>query len=206
MASDAAEKSAENVDFAFGTGLDKSSRMTPPARREFMLLALATWIAVAQPFLPTFPQSEAFHHFADARRLFGVSNAMDTLSNFAFLLGGAAGLVLMVRRRAFAPVTASSAMASLTFAGIVATAAGSAWYHSQLTPDDAGLAIDRLGMVVAFAGILGWAGAHRVSERAGWWTGGFVLWAGALSVWWWTESGNLGPYASLRPSAPCSLR
>ncbi len=92
-----------------------------------------------QPFLPSFPQSQAFHRLADARALFGVSNAMDTLSNFAFLLGGAAGLVLMVRRRAFAPVTAPSAMASLTFAGFVTTAAGSAWYHSQLAPDDAGL-------------------------------------------------------------------
>ena len=42
------------------------------------------------------------------------------------------------------------------------------WYHGQVPPNDAGLAIDRYGMVIAFAGTLGLAAAHKVSERAGW--------------------------------------
>jgi len=50
------------------------------------------------------------------------------------------------------------------FVGFVLTAIGSAWYH--LDPDDRGLAWDRMGMVVAFAGVLGLVAAHRVSVRA----------------------------------------
>ena len=49
--------------------------------------------------------------------------------------------------------------------GLVLTSVGSTVYH--LRPDDAGLLWDRLGMAVAFAGLLGLAGASRVSLRAG---------------------------------------
>ena len=51
------------------------------------------------------------------------------------------------------------------FCGSGADGGGSSWYHWQ--PDDAGLLWDRLGMTVAFAGMLGLAAAHRVSAVLG---------------------------------------
>jgi hypothetical protein len=87
----------------------------------------------------------------------------------------------------------SRALASLFFAGLVCTAAGSALYHWQ--PQDAGLLWDRLGMVLPFAGLLGLAGASRVSARAGAAAAGTVLLAGPLAVLWWSHSGNLLPWA-----------
>lgn len=53
---------------------------------------------------------------------------------------------------------------------------------------------DRLGMVLPFAGLLGLAGASRVSARAGAAAAGTVLLAGPLAVLWWSHSGNL-PWA-----------
>ena len=52
----------------------------------------------------------------------------------------------------------------LTGAGLLLTAAGSSVYHWH--PDDLGLVIDRMGMGVAFAGLLGVAVADRIGDRA----------------------------------------
>ena len=172
--------------------------MNPLSRRETVLAAIALLVLVLPFLLPHVPQSQGYHHFADTRTLFGVANAMDTLSNFSFFVAGVAGITLVLLRRLPSPSTAFGAMSLLTFAGLIATGIGSAWYHGQTPPDDAGLAIDRYGMVIGFAGVLGLAAAHKVSERAGWWTGWVVLVAGPLAVWWWTVSGNVAPYAVLQ--------
>ena len=175
-----------------------NARPSNPSRREIVLAAIVLLVLAAQPFLPHLPQSQDYHHFVDSRTLFGVTNAMDTLSNIPFIVAGAAGIVLIWIGRLPAPTSALGAMTLLTFAGLIATGIGSAWYHVQVPPNDAGLAIDRYGMVIAFAGILGLAAAHKVSERAGWAMGWTVLVAGPFSVWWWTQSGSIAPYAVLQ--------
>ncbi|HNW03254.1 MAG TPA: hypothetical protein PKH04_14360, partial [Burkholderiaceae bacterium] len=63
---------------------------------------------------------------------------------------------------------------------------------------NASLLVDRLGMVVAFAGLLGLAAADRVSARAGVATACVVLLLGALAVRVWALSGNLLPWVVLQ--------
>ncbi len=48
-------------------------------------------------FFPAIPQSEAYHNFADQRALLGIPNCLDVVSNFAFLIVGAWGLVVVWR-------------------------------------------------------------------------------------------------------------
>ena len=72
------------------------------------------------------------------------------------------------------------------------TAAASGIYHWR--PDDAGLVIDRLGMVVVFAGLLGLAAADRAGPRAGVLLAVVVLLLGPLSVWTWSATGNVLPW------------
>lgn len=167
-------------------------------RREIILTAIVLTVLAAQPFLPHLPQSQDYHHFSDTRTLWGVSNGLDTLSNIPFIIAGITGIVLMWIGRLPAPTSALGAMSLLTFAGLIATGIGSAWYHVQVPPNDAGLAVDRYGMVIAFAGILGLAAAGKVSARAGWCMGWLVLVAGPFSVWWWTQTGTIAPYAVLQ--------
>ncbi len=167
-------------------------------RREIILAAIVLLVLAAQPFLPHLPQSQDYHHFSDTRLLLGVPNALDTLSNIPFIIAGAVGIVLIWMGRLPAPTSALGAMSLLTFAGLIATGIGSAWYHVQVPPNDAGLAVDRYGMVIAFAGILGLAAADKVSERAGWAMGWLVLVAGPFAVWWWTQAGTIAPYAVLQ--------
>ena len=124
----------------------------------------------------------------------GVPFAMDVLSNLSFAAWGLAGLLCSfgAAQRTERAVKAQHALAGLFFTGLMCTAAASSWYHLQ--PNDAGLGVDRLGMVVAFAGLMGLAIAGRISHRAGAWAAGAVLILGPLSVWFWLASGNVLPW------------
>jgi hypothetical protein len=82
------------------------------------------------------------------------------------------------------------------FSGLLLTAAASAWFH--LGPDDASLLVDRCGMAVAFAGLLGLAAAARVSERAGAWLGLAFLLLGPVAARAVLTTGNVLPWAVLQ--------
>jgi hypothetical protein len=58
------------------------------------LLALA--VTVAALALPPLPQPPEYHQFADQRTLLGIPNFFNVFSNVAFLLVGAAGVVLLL--------------------------------------------------------------------------------------------------------------
>ena len=147
-------------------------------------------LALCGPVLHDHPHQ---HGFADQRTLWGIPCALDVLSNLPFALAGAWGLVLLGRVRPGVLDAATRATAGLFCAGLLLTAAASSWYHWQ--PDNAGLLWDRLGMAVAFAGMLGLAAAQRVSPRAGSATALVALAAGPLAVLWWAHTSNLLPWA-----------
>ena len=195
-----------------------SSALASPAMsraESALLLALAVALGVAC-FGPAVAQHAHYHAFADQRAGWGLPFAMDVLSNLPFAVAGVWGLIALRRMPAHLQSTADAsghqatpsmvwpglqpavqpALAALFFMGLLATAACSSFYHWQ--PDNAGLAIDRLGMVVAFAGLLGLAVADRISGRAGLATAATVLALGPLSVMVWATSGNLLPWALLQ--------
>jgi hypothetical protein len=180
------------------------------SRRERGLLftfALLTLIAFFGPALPAVDVALAAA-FADDRAWHGLPNAMDVLSNMPFVVIGFLGLYRLNRidrshQEALAefplappasdPPDNTLDCAWLFFAGLIATAAGSAFYH--LMPDAPRLAADRAGMAVAFAGLIGIAVCERVSQRAGWPVAWFVLTAGLLAAEVCQETGNVMPWA-----------
>lgn len=99
------------------------------------------------------------HPFVDARSWWGVPNTLDVLSNLPLVLVGWVGLA-MQRRRSL-PMPTSGAL-SMFLVGLLLSGIGSAVYH--WAPDSATLVVDRLGMAVAFAGVLGLAIAERVGQ------------------------------------------
>lgn len=140
--------------------------------------------------------------FADARAWQHLPNAMDVLSNLPFLAIGAWGL-FGLHRADHSPLRAASKAsgqqahtrrcATLFFVGLVASAAGSVFYHLQ--PDVLRLAADRVGMTFAFAGLIGFAVCERVSQRAGWAAAWATLAGGLLAVAVWHQTGNVAPWA-----------
>ncbi|MBI2745473.1 MAG: hypothetical protein HYX45_07790 [Burkholderiales bacterium] len=158
----------------------------------FAVLALSLLAAVAPPLA----QAPHFHDFADQRAWLGLPCALDVLSNLPFALFGLRGLHVLRRVPATALPAAQRQLATLFFAGLILTALCSAWYHGA--PDDAGLVVDRLGMTVAFAGLLGLGVATHLGARAAGCLAAVVLLGGPLSVGVWAASGNLLPWALLQ--------
>lgn len=163
------------------------------SKREIGLLLAATGLLALAVLGPALAQPAHLHDYADQRTLWGLPFAMDVLSNLPFALAGAAGIWFLVRSPAGALSGVERSMAALFFAGLVLTACASGWYH--LRPDDVGLAVDRYGMSIAFAGLLGLAAAGRVSGRAGAAVGVAVLLLAPASVQAWSATGNVLPWA-----------
>lgn len=170
--------------------------MNPLTRQERLLALGVSALCAAALVLPSVAQPQDYHHFADARTLWGVPRALDALSNIGFLGLELYGLLLLLSGHLEFFSAALKAAAAVFFTGFITTAVGSTYYH--LAPDDPGLVVDRLGMVVAFAGVLGMAAAHRVSERAGYVLTALALVLGPTSVLWWAHSGSLTAYACLQ--------
>ena len=168
-------------------------KLTAP---ELSLLGVGAVLLLLALAGPVITQPSDYHHFADQRSWLRLPFATDVLSNLPFALWGALGLHQLRSRPPQRLGTSQHGTARLFFAGLVLTAVCSSWYHWQ--PDDAGLVVDRLGMVVAFAGLLGLAAAGRISARAGTALALAVLALGPLSVAAWAQSGNLMPWVALQ--------
>ncbi len=166
------------------------------SKRETVLLVACLGVLAVAVFAPAVAQPTSYHAFADQRVFGGVPFAMDVLSNLSFALAGLAGMHFLRTTPPDALSSVQRAMSALFFAGLLLTAALSGWYHWQ--PDDAGLAVDRGGMAVAFAGLLGLAVAGPVSERAGVTLALAVGVLAPLSIWLWAATGNVLPWAALQ--------
>lgn len=131
------------------------------------------------------------HPFVDARVLWGIPNALDVLSNLTFILMGLWGLWSLHRAPDVQRATRHSA--SVFFIGLLLTCLSSSAYH--WAPSVWGLALDRAGMAVAFAGVLGLAVAERVSLRAAPWVWSGVGIAGLLAILLNYTFGVIAPWA-----------
>ncbi len=146
--------------------------------------------------LPQMAQDPRYHGFADQRAWLGIPHAADVLSNLAFALVGAAAIARLVsgHRPRFAPATESGTWCIAV--GLIATAAGSAWYHVE--PSNGSLFWDRLPMTLVFAGVLGTALAQRVRASAARFGVPLLIVIGAATVLYWKFSGDLFPYMALQ--------
>jgi hypothetical protein len=167
-------------------------KLTLSAPESALLAACITLLLVAC-LGPALAHPGHYHQFADQRSWLGIPCALDVLSNLPFAVWGCIGLRTLHCTEQDGVPTAQRHMATLFFAGLILTAAGSSWYHWQ--PDDAGLALDRLSMVIPFAGLLGLAAAGRISARAGLTLGVATLLWGPISVAVWSQTGNVLPWA-----------
>lgn len=136
---------------------------------------------------PLLFQSAAYHAFADHRGWLGLPNALDVLSNLAFLAPGLWGLSLASRTPE--PLRGSLHLLST---GLVLTALGSALYH--VNPNDFSLLWDRVPMVLVFSGVMGAMAYQYLGEEAvhRWQNAWLYLGLVALAVW--ANTGDLRLY------------
>ena len=163
---------------------------------EWGLGLTVTVLAMLAALLPAAGLPAGYHDFADQRMLAGLPHAMDVLTNLPFAAMGLWGWFWLRRVPAARLGRAQRALAALFFGGLIVTAFCSGAYH--LDPDHAGLCLDRVGMSLAFAGVLGLAAADRIGARAGVALAAVVAVcapATALIAW---LAGNMTPWAVLQ--------
>jgi hypothetical protein len=117
--------------------------------------------------LPRIPQPKSYHRFADRRRVLGIPNAGDVLTNVPFVVVGVRGFLRVLGRRGrLAELGPTEQRAYLVFFGaLAATGFGSGYYH--LAPSHGRLVWDRLPLTVTIAAIASALVAERAGERAG---------------------------------------
>jgi hypothetical protein len=106
------------------------------------------------------PQDPRYHDFADRRRLLGIPNFWNVISNVPFLLIGLAGLRVLSRDAV--TVVAQRPAHCVFFLALIGLSLGSAWYH--LSPSNLRLTWDRLSMALAFMAFLAMVIGERIGE------------------------------------------
>jgi hypothetical protein len=159
-------------------------------------------VVIAIFLIPSLPQNESYHHFADTRAFGGIHNAFNVLSNVFFLIVGLLGMRFVLNDRSAAhPVQRFLDPRErwpylIFFAGVALTAFGSAYYHSH--PGDARLVWDRLPMTLGFMSLLAATLNERISVKTGTRSLIPLLIFGVASVLYWSVTLARG-HNDLRP-------
>ena len=160
-------------------------------QRTLLLIALALTVVLVMAFIKPIAQPPEYHDFKDARAFIGIPNFLNVVSNLPFLIVGALGVRWTLSR----PANLGSELVMpyiVVFAGLAATALGSAWYHWW--PDSGTLVWDRLPIAVSFMALYVAVLAERVSPKAA----TMLLWPlavyGAATVLYWHVYDDLRPY------------
>lgn len=165
-----------------------------------ILAGIAFVASVAFLFVPAIIQSPEYHQFADARKILGIPNFLNVISNVLFLAGGFYGLKLLFdprngMERANFEFRSERIAYAVFFAGAILTCFGSIWYH--LSPDNLTLAVDRLPMTLLFTSFLSIVIAERVHQKIALILLPILVAIGILSVWLWYQ-GELAGAGDLR--------
>ena len=155
-----------------------------------VLGALLGAAVVAAVLAPRIPQDPAYHRMADSRALGGIPNALNVVSNAAFVLVGVVGLTSLRPGAARFREARERWPYAVFFAGLALTGAGSAYYH--LAPDNERLAWDRLPLAITLMALFAAVIAERISVRAGLALLAPLVALGIASVFAWSASERRG--------------
>lgn len=167
--------------------------------RKILLFVITTFIAIALGLLAygRISQPTEYHHFADARLLWGIPNFWNVVTNVFFLMAGYWGLYVF-GTLLHGELPRDGRAALLVFAlGSIGVAGGSALYHAF--PSSETLVWDRLPMTVCFAAIAAeFVATHISTGRSKLVLFGTLLFSvGSVVYWKWTGlhgADDLRPY------------
>lgn len=143
-------------------------------------------------FVEPVPQPAAYFDFADKRRIFGVDNFWNVVTNFAVLWPGLLGIIYLGRLDTLRIMPELRAIYGVLFFGITLTAFGSSWFH--YAPSNQTLVWDRLPMTIIFMSLFAAVIGEYVTQNMGRTLFLPLLLFGILSVvyWSWTEENGVG--------------
>lgn len=164
-------------------------------QRVWIMIGLVMIGFIGLLFLDPVPQDPIYHVFADNRKILGIPNFYDVVSNVFFALAGGLGGMALIRWSGRKDFMCGSEFwpYAVFFLSVGFVALGSAYYH--LEPSNETLLWDRLPMSVAFMALTSAVVADRINGSAGnTWFLFLLVTLGLLSLvyWHWTESAGRG--------------
>lgn len=157
------------------------------------LIAIVVLTALVSIFVvDPVAQDPAYHHFADTRKLWGIPNFWNVLSNLPFLIVGLMGVYQLTLDKVVSRLTEIKFAYPTLFLGVALVGLGSSYYH--LWPDNRTLLWDRLPMTVAFMAlftiIISEFGSVNIGRRI--FTPLLIAGVGSVLYWHFGESRGHG--------------
>lgn len=157
-----------------------------------ILLAIVVVAIIAIFSIDPIAQQPGYHNFADQRRILGIANFFNVLSNLPFVIIGILGMRLVTPRQATGGLAELQPMYLTFFIGVLLTGFGSAYYHLQ--PGNQTLLWDRLPMTIAFmalfTAIIGEYISTQLAQKL--FTPLLIFGAASVVYWYVTELGSHG--------------
>ncbi|HSS63522.1 MAG TPA: ceramidase domain-containing protein [Gammaproteobacteria bacterium] len=180
---------------------EKSSGRASDGRKRLGLWLLAISAAATLMVALSFdsvPQPLSYHAFADARKVLGIDNFWNVVSNLPFMIFGVSGIVYVLLAR---PPGARKSW-GVFFAALVLVSMGSAWYH--LAPDNPRLLWDRLPIGISMGALfVALLAEHAGLEHERWLIPAVLI--GAASVLHWHFTDDLRLYAWVQVWTPIAV-
>lgn len=173
--------------------MNSSKSIRPPVSGNFswrhvILLILIFGSLLWLLSLPPIAQNTEYHLFADTRKIIGIQNGFNVVSNSPFLAIGILGLRFCMQK----DVGAVRLAWTVLFAGVGLVSFGSAYYH--LNPNNASLVWDRLLMTIGFMGLFVALLGEYIDNRLAALSLVPALLIGLASVGYWHWTDDLRPY------------
>ncbi len=140
-------------------------------------------------FIKPIPQDLTYHLFADTRKLLGINNFFDVLSNLPFFFVGIIGLSYTLSNW----IPKSSWAWFILFSAIALVSVGSAYYH--FNPNNQTLVWDRLPMAIVFMALFVVVIGDYIDTRLQYWLLIPMCLLGVFSVIYWNMTDDLRLYA-----------
>ena len=136
------------------------------------------------------PQDLAYHNFADQRKLFGIPNFWDVMSNLPMFFLGSYGLLISLKRYALRPDIVAKLIPIVLCIGIFAACFGSAYYHWN--PTNSTLVWDRLPMTLMFMPLFSLLIYDFIGVRIGQIAFFILVPLGIFSIFYWQYTESIG--------------
>lgn len=136
------------------------------------------------------PQDLEYHNFADQRRLLGINNFWNVVSNIPMFFLGIYGFRLVFSNFKRRPDFTAKWIPVVLVFGVFITSFGSAYYH--FAPDNDTLVWDRLPMTLMFMPVFSLLIYDFIGKNWGKWAFLISVPLGVFSIWYWQFTEQIG--------------
>ncbi len=155
-------------------------------RKQYIIPLLALLCVFALIIVGSIPQDQNYHDFADDRKLWGISNFLNVVTNLPFAFVGMLGLRLVrkIKERELKHIS------FILFTGFLLLTIGSSYYH--LCPNNDTLVYDRIPMSIIFMCFFSLIISNCVNKKVGYRAFVILNIIGIMSVIYWAFSESIG--------------